>query len=80
MEMHRLDLSPKFARWNAEYCGATSYEAAWVGYVEGHSVCMVYKAKDKEFWLVKGDFFIALTVDIILLQIRVGDTRTNLWR
>ena len=75
MEMRRLDLSPRFARWNAEYCGATSYEAAWVGYVEGRSVCMIYKAKDNEFWLVKGDFFIALTTDIILLQIRVGDTR-----
>lgn len=74
LEMRRLDLSPRFARWNSSYCGTSPYDAAWTGYVAGRSVCMIYKVRDNEFWLVKGEFFIPLTTDIILLNIRVGDT------
>ena len=74
LEMRRLDISPRFARFNARYCGNYSYEAAWLGYVEGRYVCMIYKANGNEFWLLKGDLFIPLSSDIIALVIQVGET------
>ena len=74
LKMRRLDLSPRFARWNSYYCGTSSYDAAWIGFVGGRDVCMVYKARDNEFWLVKGDLFIPLSTDIIFLQLRVSVT------
>ena len=74
LEMRRLDLSSKFARWNSYYCGTSSYDAAWIGFVGGRDVCMTYKAQDNEFWLVKGDLFIPLSTDIIFLHLSAGET------
>ena len=77
LEMWRVDLSPRYGRWYSYLCGTYSYDAAWIGYVEGRTVCMIYKASGNEFWLVKGDLFIPLTKDIISLELRVGET--NFW-
>ena len=74
LEMWRLNLSSGFARWNSYYCGTSSYDAAWIGFVGGRDVCMIYKVRDNEFWLVKGDLFIPLSTDIIFLQISAGET------
>ena len=74
LEMWRLDLSSRFARWNSYYCGTSSYDAAWIGFVGGRDVCMTYKAQDNEFWLVKGDLFIPLSTDIIFLHLSAGET------
>ena len=72
--MRRLDLSSRFARWNSYYCGTSSYDAAWIGFVGGRNVCMTYMAQDNEFWLVKGDLFIPLSTDIIFLHLSAGET------
>ena len=74
LRMWRLDLSPRYARWNSYLCGTYSYDAAWRAYVGGRTVCMIYKASGNEFWLLKGDLFIPLSKDIIFLSLKVGET------
>ncbi len=74
LRMWRLDLSPRYARWNSYLCGTYSYDAAWRAYVGGRTVCMIYKASGNQFWLLKGDLFIPLSKDIIFLSLKVGET------
>lgn len=74
LEMWRLGHFYRNAWWISNYCGTYSYDTAWIGYVEGRNVCMIYKASGNEFWLVKGDLFIPLSKDIFFLSLRVGET------
>ena len=74
LEMWRLSHFYRNAWWISNYCGTYSYDAAWIGYVGGRNVCMIYKASGNEFWLVKGDLFIPLSEDIFFLSLRVGET------
>lgn len=56
------------------YCGHYSFDDAWIAHIPGgRPVCIIYRAEDNSFWMMRGDFFVPLESDIFGLLVSVGD-------
>ena len=60
-------------RFYSRYCGNYNYDAAWIGYVSGRYVCVIYWAGSGELWLMEGDRLVPLSARVEFLMVSVGE-------